>query len=271
METVTAVDLAQELGRDPKAVRRQLRAWRDAGHPLLRGHQHLDRWVFSRQDADQLKAELRAGTSTPSRAISARPAPQTAPVSGAATAGPSATLTAAVLQHRLHGAANLTRESLPYEPGLYAWWAPVGVLTGVAHVDGRGFHEERGFELLYVGIAGDLAERIVGRHLGRATGSSTLRRTFGAWVGQEQGWAREWRAERVQHDRASEERLTGWMRANLFVSWALHPSPRDVEAAVIGLLSPPLNHAHNRAHPNWLELERRRSQWRAWPISSEGR
>lgn len=41
-----------------------------------------------------------------------------------------------------------------------------------------------------------------------------------------------------------EIRLTEWMSTNLRVSWCEHEAPRDVEAAIIRSLRPPLNVEH---------------------------
>lgn len=60
--SVTAGELARSLQRDPKSLRRTLRDWAAAGHPLLRGHGRLDRWVFSEEEAQQLIRQLRAGS-----------------------------------------------------------------------------------------------------------------------------------------------------------------------------------------------------------------
>jgi hypothetical protein len=75
--SVTAVELARRLQRDPKALRATLREWAAAGHPLLRGHARLDPWVFSDEEAEQLARDLRAGSwsqeSQPRAATPVRP------------------------------------------------------------------------------------------------------------------------------------------------------------------------------------------------------
>lgn len=57
-KTITPIELAKELGVDPRRLRRWLRAQRDSGHPLLGGHVDFARWEFSRRDADQLAADF---------------------------------------------------------------------------------------------------------------------------------------------------------------------------------------------------------------------
>ncbi|MBC2590387.1 MULTISPECIES: GIY-YIG nuclease family protein [Rhodococcus] len=41
-----------------------------------------------------------------------------------------------------------------------------------------------------------------------------------------------------------EVRLTGWMRTHLRLSWCEHPTPRQVEPAVVAAWAPPLNLDH---------------------------
>jgi len=161
-------------------------------------------------------------------------------------------------------AGELTRASVPAVPGLYAWWCHRGLLSDIAKPsEGATTSADNALELLYVGIAaGALRQRLLGDHLGSQTGSSTLRRALGAWLGESLGWQTEVRSKRRQHTSVSEGDLTRWMRAHLWITWAEHPAPREVEAEVIRSLRPPLNHAHNGTHPNYSELRRRREAWR---------
>ncbi|KAE8766142.1 GIY-YIG nuclease family protein [Georgenia thermotolerans] len=161
-------------------------------------------------------------------------------------------------------ARDVTRAVCPNGPGLYAWWCEPGLVPDLAHApDGPTVSKDGRLELLYVGLTtGTLRQRIVGNHLGNRTGSSTLRRALGAWLGEAEGWQREWRSGRQQHSSTSEAELTRWMRENLYLTWVRHPNPSDVEADVIRLLLPPLNYVHNSAHPNYSELRRRREAWR---------
>src|SRR4051812_22429641 len=66
-EIVTPGELARELGISPKTLRAWLRAGRDAGYPLLAGHEHYGRSEFTRKEARQLIAEYRRtrGGTTP--------------------------------------------------------------------------------------------------------------------------------------------------------------------------------------------------------------
>jgi hypothetical protein len=41
--------------------------------------------------------------------------------------------------------------------------------------------------------------------------------------------------------REDEQRLTRWMRANLFLTWAEDPCPEEIEDGLIRRMRPPLN------------------------------
>jgi hypothetical protein len=51
--------LAARLGVTPKSLRGWLRAGSAAGHPILAGHVHGQRWIFSGTESDQLATEFR--------------------------------------------------------------------------------------------------------------------------------------------------------------------------------------------------------------------
>lgn len=156
--------------------------------------------------------------------------------------------------------AEQAQAELPRAPGLYAWWAPPGLLPGVsgpAHPSGEGR------ELLYIGLAQNLRARVAGNHLRGPTGSSTLRRALVALLMTSEGYTTRWTRTRVVPIDADEERLSAWMRDHLRVTWAQHPNPKDVEAAVINELGPPLNQDHNRAHPMFATIAAARAAYRA--------
>jgi hypothetical protein len=85
--------------------------------------------------------------------------------------------------------------------------------------------------LLYVGIATRLRSRLASNHL-RRSGSSTLRRTLAGLLLDEERFRTRW-TDRVVLVDDDEIRLTDWMTTNLRVSWCQHPTPPDVEAAII--------------------------------------
>ena len=79
---------------------------------------------------------------------------------------------------------------LPAAPGLYAWWGRFGALPGISGPR----HPEAALQLLYVGIAPNgaasratLRSRVVGDHIRRTTGSSTLRRLLEALLSEQLG------------------------------------------------------------------------------------
>lgn len=265
--TVTAVELARQLRWDPKKLRGWLRSAVAAGHPILRTHGRNDSWVFTPDEADQLRREALQGPWTRNHnsrgmtttAPSVVRMPQIEMTVNAAAANVAEGLRSATPTSagRLHGA------HVPPVPGLYAWWHAPGLLSGVTHRDsGPTISADGNFELAYVGIASSLHGRLAGDHLGSSTGKSTLRRALGAWLGAEQGWTTQWRGSRIQHDALSEQALTTWMEQHLHVTWVRHDSPHDVEAGVIALLAPPLNHQLNQGHPNWSALDAARRAWR---------
>lgn len=141
------------------------------------------------------------------------------------------------LQARLLPATEIPQA--PAASGLYAWWAPPSVLPALI---GPAHPVEVDVRLLYVGIAAKLRSRLGQNHMKR-TGSSTLRRTLSGLLLDEQGFRTRW-TDRVVLVDEDEPRLTSWMTTHLRVSWCEHPAPRDVEAAIIERLAPPLNVDH---------------------------
>ena len=152
----------------------------------------------------------------------------------------------------------------PAEPGLYAWWTVPGAVPGITGPR----HPSAGFELLYVGIAGNgpasrstLRSRLLRNHIRGTTGQSTLRRALAALLAEREGWRSRWTTRPVLV-RVDDDRLSVWMHDNLRVSWAVHPEPWTVERAVIEELQPPLNQAGNRAHPLYAYVQETRATWR---------
>jgi hypothetical protein len=155
--------------------------------------------------------------------------------------------------------------SVPTEPGLYAWWGPGDAIPGIAGPA----HPTDALELLYVGIArsgpsskSSLRSRVVGNHIRGTTGQSTLRRSLAALLSEREGWRSRWTTRPVLISE-DELRLSEWMADTLQLTWAAHPEPWTVEAAVIEQLQPPLNQADNRAHPLYAYVKDARSRWRS--------
>jgi hypothetical protein len=155
--------------------------------------------------------------------------------------------------------AEQAHAELPRAPGLYAWWAPPGVLPGVT---GPAHPGAEGWELIYIGLARNLRTRVGRNHLRGPTGSSTLRRVLVALLMASEGYTTRWTTDRVVPIDADEDRLSAWMRQHLRVTWAEHPRPEDVESAVIGELGPPLNQMHNKTHPHYATIAAARAAYR---------
>ncbi|MCW2583999.1 MAG: hypothetical protein JWQ53_2789 [Klenkia sp.] len=156
------------------------------------------------------------------------------------------------------------RDAVPAAPGLYAWWGRFGALPGVSGPK----HPSAPVQLLYVGIApsgstsqATLRSRVVGDHIRGTTGSSTLRRSLAALLSEQQGWHSRWTTRPVLVNR-DELALSEWMTQTLQLTWAEHPEPWTVEAAVIAELEPPLNLADNTAHPLHGHVSDARRRWR---------
>jgi len=151
----------------------------------------------------------------------------------------------------------------PAEPGLYAWWAAAGSIPGIAGPA----HPCAPLEMLYVGIAPSratskarLRSRLLGNHAGGNTGSSTLRRSLAALLTDSEQYRTRWTSRTVLLPE-DEQRLTEWMRANLWLTWAVHEVPWAVEAEVIERLAPPLNQADNSAHALYPFVRAARKRW----------
>jgi hypothetical protein len=115
--------------------------------------------------------------------------------------------------------------------------------------------------LLYVGLARDLRRRVLGNHAGGGTGQSTLRRALAALLTESEGY-RTRRTSRTVLVAEDEQRLSGWVRDHLRVSWAEHADPSAVERDAIRVLGPPLNQAANRWHPLHAVVSQARARWR---------
>lgn len=281
-EAVTAVDLARRLNVDPKRLRGWLRENARAGNPILRGHQHRDAWVFTRDEADALAKEFNGKRSTRAAAV---PSASSASLVAAILAGSQAGGETAAAAHPSMAvarpfsaeavetltstlpapASTLVRADLPAQSGLYAWWLPPNVLPGLQRDPAQATSIQEDLALLYIGISGDLQARIWRNHLNGNTGSSTLRRTLAALLTPTLGLATTWSSsrDRVVLTEVSEEALSQWIRANLSLTWATHPAPKEVEGDVIRRMKPPCNLDHNSGHPNYAAISSARAAWRA--------
>jgi hypothetical protein len=154
----------------------------------------------------------------------------------------------------------------PAQPGIYAWWltdeAALPFVPPAAHPT------QPMIRLLYIGIAPKndtsaetIRSRVLGKHLGNALGSSTLRRGLAALLWEDENW----HPHATPADKPalpSEEcaALTRWMKCHLRVSWCRVERPWEGEAHIIGEMQPPLNSHHNSGHPFYPALRAARER-----------
>lgn len=179
---------------------------------------------------------------------------------------------AALPMHEFDSLAKGSGDEPPEKPGFYAWWQRSGALPGVPGAP----HPTAPLELLYVGIvpgrqpsagrpsARDLRARL-GEHHHGAVGSSTFRRALTAFLWEASGWTLDYRAKHVVLEQQGLIALSEWQRTNLMVQWIEVEDPwrPKLEATVIKLMQPPLNHEHNKAHPFWTKLDMTRKKMTA--------
>lgn len=132
-------------------------------------------------------------------------------------------------------------ESLPSASGLYAWWARPGTLPAF---QGHLNSDDPSWQLVYLGLATRLRQRILSNHLKRS-GSSTLRRVLAGLLLDDQGYRTRW-TDRVILVDEDESRLTQWMHEHLRLTWVVVPDPKVLEAGVICAWRPMLNVDHAR-------------------------
>lgn len=147
--------------------------------------------------------------------------------------------------------------------GIYAWWL---VNTDALPEVPTTPHPVEPLGLLYVGIGPASARskrtlRARFRDHTRDTGRSTLRRTLAALLYEHERWHPYW-TDRPLLTELDNAALTSWQAANLRVQCFRMAEPWTVEAAVIRAMRPPLNLAHNQAHPFYEQLGAARKRFR---------
>jgi hypothetical protein len=125
-----------------------------------------------------------------------------------------------------------TVAALPGAPGHLAWWAVPSVLPAL----GGAPHPHADLRLLDLGVATMLRNRVRRQDLYRA-GVSRLRRVAAGLLLEELGLAPTWAAD-VVLPTADEERLTGWLRARLALTWVPDDGREEHRDAVAGLVGP---------------------------------
>lgn len=148
------------------------------------------------------------------------------------------------------------RVLLPQAPGVYAWCF-AKPLPGVPFADCL-FHE--GYPMLYVGISPDSRSKPSSRqgirsrvrhHLcGNAEGS-TLRRTLGALLAEQNGFPlrRVGSGKRMTLTHLGEQWLDRWLDDNALLFWRPIDQPWLLEEEIIANVSCPLNLRDNEQHP----------------------
>lgn len=152
----------------------------------------------------------------------------------AATVVPASSVLSKVVPPRVHG--------------VYAWWMEPGSvpgLTGMRHPD------VSSLELLYVGIAARPSSSLLARlrtHLTKTSRRSTLRLSLASLLAPSMAWTASIESGRPVLDPTFEPQLSGFMETCLSVSWIHHERPKQVEAAILSRLLPPLNLDGNSTH-----------------------
>jgi hypothetical protein len=145
------------------------------------------------------------------------------------------------------------RDLVPASGGFYAWWSRRGAIAVVPHVP----HPlDAELSLLYVGISPvressgqSVRSRVFGNHLRGNVGSSTFRFVLAALLIDELELSPYKRGAKVALEPNDNAHLSRWLRENLKLTWCARARPWEIEAAVIGKLTPPLNSAGNATHP----------------------
>ncbi len=148
--------------------------------------------------------------------------------------------------------------------GIYAWWLVDALALPEVPVTP---HSSEPVGLLYVGIAPGTAtskrslyERF-GDHI-REAGRSTLRYGLASFLFEQEGWKLRWRTDRPLLAKPYGDALTAWMETNLRVQWVRRPEPLSIEPAIVREMLPPLNRAHNQAHPFYEAVGKSRERFR---------
>jgi hypothetical protein len=153
---------------------------------------------------------------------------------------------------------DVLREPPPASHGTYAWWVAPNAMPAVPSTP----HPRLPLGLLYVGIApkgptsrSTLRSRLLKQHIGGNIGSSTFRLGLASLLWEAHGWrptaSGSGKPKLSPEDNAL---LTRWQRSFLQLSWCVGDCPWDYEAAVVALLKPPMNRAHNRDHEFYPDM-----------------
>ena len=131
------------------------------------------------------------------------------------------------------------RSLVPPKSGFNFWFFEE--IPGNTPTDGC--FEKDGRTLLYIGIAGNLYNRILKNHCRGRASNSTLRESLGILLFGERRDLLQGTGEgsEMTFTDKGEECLNDWMDKNAFVCWYKHPTPKKIKKEVIDAFPPPLN------------------------------
>lgn len=146
---------------------------------------------------------------------------------------------------------------VPNDPGVYAWWFDTSPcdsvpLEGVKAIDGK--------MLLYVGKAGTSLRIRLNQHFGNRAGSSTVRRTLGAFLFEELILSNEnaGTKSKVSFRIEGEKRLTEWIIQHAVVSWIVCNNPKQIESLIVKQCILPLNIQESKSQGALITKEKRK-------------
>lgn len=156
------------------------------------------------------------------------------------------------------------RDEAPAKPGFYAWWCEQSAVPAEVPAPP---HSIEAYRLLYVGVApngpasaSNLRKRLR-KHTSANIGSSTFRFSLTALLWEREAWRPAW-TDRPALDNSARAALGRWQRENLRVRCCEAAEPWAMEAAVIASMWPPMNRAHNQAHPFYPSMGVARNELR---------
>ena len=131
------------------------------------------------------------------------------------------------------------RSLVPQKSGFNLWFFKE--IPGNTPTDGC--FKKDGRTLLYIGIAGNLYNRILKNHCRGRASNSTLRESLGILLLEEScdPLQRTGEGSEMTFTRDGEKWLNDWMDENAFVCWYKHPAPQKIKKEIINAFSPPLN------------------------------
>lgn len=236
---LTIVDLATEVGIDPKVARGRLRRHFD-GRLQDFG---LTSWTYGPEDRQRMLAIISAKNPIASSSRPRRPTktPTNVPSQEEVVSAGHSNASDFVEKAPLVRLANLRKQKtmLPLDRGLYAMFFDVA--PGITPLDDTLTRD--GLHLLYIGTAGgDLSKqgtlrKRIGNHLSCRVGSSTFAKSLAALMPEllDDGPI----AHAVGNSR--NDNLRSWIDRHVSICWTPHLNPLALEAMLLARHVPPLN------------------------------